>query len=65
MINYRIFSQSEFVVGLLMMMLSMMSVLATAIVLPIYLIEVLKLEAAIAGMFLLPGNIITNSREFI
>lgn len=57
MINFRVFNQREFSIGLFMMMLSIMSVLATAIVLPIYFMNVLKLEAALAGMFLLPGNI--------
>lgn len=58
MINFRVFNQNEFVIGLQLMMLSIMSVLATAIVLPMYLMDVLKLEAALAGIFLLPGNIL-------
>ena len=40
------------------MMLSIMSVLATAIILPIYFIDVLLLQAVMAGLILLPGNAI-------
>lgn len=58
MINLQIFKHSIFVVGLLMMIVCMMSVLSVAIILPIYLKDVLLFSAAIAGILLLPGNII-------
>lgn len=58
MINLQIFKHSIFVVGLLMMIVCMMSVLSVAIILPIYLKDVLLFSAAIAGVLLLPGNII-------
>ncbi|WP_197715842.1 DHA2 family efflux MFS transporter permease subunit [Vibrio aphrogenes] len=58
MINLQVFNNQTFIVGLLLMMICMMSILATAIILPLYLIEVLLLQAALAGMFLLPGNLL-------
>lgn len=58
MIHPDVFRRPIFVIGLLMMILSMMSVLCAAIILPIFLKDVLMLSAALAGILLLPGNII-------
>lgn len=58
LINTKIFSCPIFTVGSLIMMMSIMSVLATAIILPIYFIDVLVMQPAMAGLILLPGNIV-------
>lgn len=58
MIHPDVFRNPLFIIGLLMMILSMMSVLSAAIILPVFLKNVLMLSAAMAGILLLPGNII-------
>nr|WP_242452404.1 DHA2 family efflux MFS transporter permease subunit [Morganella morganii] len=58
MISPDVFRNPLFIIGLLMMILSMMSVLAAAIILPVFLKDVLMLSAALAGLLLLPSNII-------
>lgn len=58
MIHPDVFRNPLFIIGLLMMILSMMSVLSAAIILPVFLKDVLMLSAAMAGILLLPGNII-------
>lgn len=58
MIHPDVFRNPLFIIGLIMMILSMMSVLSAAIILPVFLKDVLMLSAAMAGILLLPGNII-------
>ena len=47
------FRNPLFIIGLIMMILSMMSVLSAAIILPVFLKDVLMLSAAMAGILLL------------
>ena len=48
-----VFRNPLFIIGLIMMILSMMSVLSAAIILPVFLKDVLMLSAAMAGILLL------------
>ena len=56
MINLRVFKYPMFTLGTLMMFLSILVILATAILLPLYLKDALLFSAAMAGLLLLPGN---------
>ncbi|WP_010097172.1 DHA2 family efflux MFS transporter permease subunit [Ornithinibacillus scapharcae] len=56
MINLRVFKYPMFTLGTFMMFLSILVILSTAILLPLYLKDVLLLSAAAAGLMLLPGN---------
>lgn len=56
MINLRVFKYPMFTLGTLMMFLGILIILATGILLPIYLKGALLLSAAAAGLLLLPGN---------
>ncbi|WP_047984635.1 DHA2 family efflux MFS transporter permease subunit [Ornithinibacillus californiensis] len=58
MINLRVFKYPMFTLGTLMMFLSILVILSTAILLPLYLKGALLLSAALAGLMLLPGNIV-------
>lgn len=49
MIHPDVFRNPLFIIGLIMMILSMMSVLSAAIILPVFLKDVLMLSAAMAG----------------
>ncbi|ALC89386.1 multidrug MFS transporter [Bacillus sp. FJAT-18017] len=56
MINLRVFKYPMFTLGTLMMFLSILVILSTAILLPLYLKGALLVSAAVAGLLLLPGN---------
>ena len=56
MINLRVFKYPMFSLGTLAMFLSILIILSTAILLPLYLKGALFYSAAIAGILLLPGN---------
>lgn len=56
MVNLRVFKYPMFTLGTLMMFLSILIILSTAILLPIYLKGALFVTAAVAGLLLLPGN---------
>ncbi|OCA87681.1 multidrug MFS transporter [Bacillus sp. FJAT-27225] len=56
MINLRVFKYPMFTLGTLMMFLSILVILSTAILLPLYLKGALLVSAAAAGLLLLPGN---------
>lgn len=56
MVNLRVFKYPMFTLGTLMMFLSILVILSTAILLPLYLKGALLLSAALAGLMLLPGN---------
>ncbi|MEF2965711.1 DHA2 family efflux MFS transporter permease subunit [Paenibacillus sp. M1] len=56
MINLRVFKFSMFTLGTLIMFLSILIILSTSILLPMYLKGALLFSAAIAGVLLLPGN---------
>lgn len=56
MLNLRVFKYPMFTLGTLILFLSILIILATAILLPLYLKEALLFGAAIAGLMLLPGN---------
>ncbi|RLL42693.1 DHA2 family efflux MFS transporter permease subunit [Oceanobacillus piezotolerans] len=56
MVNLRVFKYPMFTLGTLMMFLSILVILSTGILLPIYLKGALLLAAAVAGLLLLPGN---------
>jgi MFS transporter, DHA2 family, lincomycin resistance protein len=56
MINLRVFKYPMFTLGTLIMFLSILIILSTAILLPLYLKGALLFSAAAAGLLLLPGN---------
>ncbi|AXI07766.1 MFS transporter [Oceanobacillus zhaokaii] len=56
MVNLRVFKYPMFTLGTLMMFLSILVILSTAILLPMYLKGALLFSAAVAGLMLLPGN---------
>ncbi|WP_249870052.1 DHA2 family efflux MFS transporter permease subunit [Oceanobacillus saliphilus] len=56
MVNLRVFKYPMFTLGTLMMFLSILVILSTAILLPLYLKGALLVSAAVAGLLLLPGN---------
>lgn len=56
MVNLRVFKYPMFTLGTLMMFLSILVILSTAILLPLYLKGALLFSAAVAGLLLLPGN---------
>ncbi len=58
MINLRVFKYPMFTLGTAMMFLSILVILSTAILLPLYLKGALLFGAAAAGLLLLPGNAI-------
>lgn len=58
MINVRVFKLPMFTLGTLTMFLGILIILAAGILLPIYLKGALLVSAAIAGLSLLPGNVI-------
>ncbi|MEH7225291.1 DHA2 family efflux MFS transporter permease subunit [Bacillus sp. JJ1566] len=56
MVNLRVFKYPMFTLGTAMMFLGILMILATGILLPMYLKDALLLSAAAAGLILLPGN---------
>lgn len=56
MINLNVFKQPMFTLGTAMMFLSILVILSTGILLPMYLKGSLLCSAAVAGLLLLPGN---------
>ncbi len=56
MVNLRVFKYPMFTLGTAMMFLGILMILATGILLPMYLKDALLLSAAAAGLLLLPGN---------
>lgn len=56
MVNLRVFKYPMFTLGTLMMFLSILVILSTAILLPLYLKGALLFSAAMAGLLLFPGN---------
>lgn len=56
MINLRVFKYPMFTLGTLNMFISILIILSTAILLPLYLKGALLFSAAMAGLMLLPGN---------
>ena len=56
MINLSVFKQPMFTLGTAMMFLSILVILSTGILLPMYLKGALLFSAAVAGLLLLPGN---------
>lgn len=56
MVNLSVFRHPMFTLGTLIMFLSILIILSTAILLPIYLKGALLFGAAAAGLLLLPGN---------
>jgi DHA2 family lincomycin resistance protein-like MFS transporter len=56
MINLRVFKYPMFTLGTAMMFLSILVILSTSILLPLYLKGALLFSAMIAGLLLLPGN---------
>lgn len=56
MVDLRVFKQSMFTLGTLIMFLSILIILSTAILLPLYLKGALMFSAMAAGLLLLPGN---------
>lgn len=58
MINLRVFKFPMFTLGTLSMFLSILIILSTSILLPIYLKNVLAYSALVAGLLLLPGNFV-------
>lgn len=60
MMNLRAFKHPMFIVGTLMVFICMMVILASMLVLPMYLISGLGLSALTAGLVLLPGGLING-----
>ncbi|WP_226669797.1 DHA2 family efflux MFS transporter permease subunit [Metabacillus litoralis] len=60
MLNLRAFKYPMFVVGLLLILVSMMIILSSMILLPLYLQSSLALSTFAAGLLLLPGGIING-----
>lgn len=60
MLNLRAFKYPMFVVGLLLVLVSMMIILSSMILLPLYLQSSLALSTFAAGLLLLPGGIING-----
>lgn len=58
MINLRVFKYPMFTLGTAMMFLSILVILSTGILLPLYLKGALLVSAAVAGLALLPGNVV-------
>ncbi|MET4563315.1 DHA2 family lincomycin resistance protein-like MFS transporter [Lysinibacillus parviboronicapiens] len=58
MLNLKVFSFPMYNIGLLMVILVHMTILATMVLLPIYLQNILLLAPMIAGLSLLPGGVI-------
>ena len=58
MLNLRVFKYPMFTLGTLTLFLSIVIILSTAILLPMYLKGSLLYTAAVAGLLLLPGNFI-------
>ncbi|GAB3053752.1 lincomycin efflux MFS transporter Lmr(B) [Virgibacillus ainsalahensis] len=58
MVNLRVFKYPMFALGTLIMFLSILIILSTAILLPLYLKGALLFSAMVAGLLLLPGNAI-------
>nr|WP_238327971.1 MDR family MFS transporter [Paenibacillus gorillae] len=58
MINLRVFSYPMFTLGTILVFVSMVLILSTAILLPLYMKGVLLVSAAIAGLTLLPGSLL-------
>ncbi|KOO51074.1 DHA2 family efflux MFS transporter permease subunit [Viridibacillus arvi] len=58
MINLRVFKYPMFTLGTMLLFSGMLIVLATAILLPIFLKGTLLLSAALAGLVLLPGSLL-------
>lgn len=58
MVNLRVFKYPMFTLGTAMMFLSILVILSTGILLPLYLKGALLLSAAVAGLTLLPGNVV-------
>lgn len=58
MVNIRVFKYRMFSLGTLSMFLSILVILSTSILLPIYLKGALSYSALVAGLLLLPGNAI-------
>lgn len=56
MVNLRVFKFPMFTLGTIMMFLSILVILSTGILLPLYLKGALLVSAAVAGLLLLPGN---------
>lgn len=56
MVNLRVFTYPMFTLGTIMMFLSILIILSTGILLPLYLKGSLLVSAAVAGLILLPGN---------
>ncbi|WP_429374911.1 DHA2 family efflux MFS transporter permease subunit [Paenibacillus sp. DS2015] len=60
MMNLRAFKYPMFVIGLLMVFISMMVILSSMLVIPMYLQKGLELSALTAGLILLPGGLING-----
>lgn len=58
MLNLRVFKYPMFAIGAVMVFFTILSILATGILLPMYLKGALMFSAVIAGLILLPGNAI-------
>ncbi|MCM3668655.1 DHA2 family efflux MFS transporter permease subunit [Mesobacillus maritimus] len=56
MVNLRVFKYPMFALGTAIMFLSILVILSTAILLPLYLKGALLFSAMVAGLLLLPGN---------
>ena len=56
MVNLRVFKFTQFSIGTALMFLSILIILSTSILLPIYLKGALGFTALVAGLLLLPGN---------
>jgi DHA2 family lincomycin resistance protein-like MFS transporter len=60
MMNLRVFKYPMFVIGLLMVFISMMVILSSMLILPMYLQKGLEMSALTAGLMLLPGGLING-----
>lgn len=58
MINLRVFQYPMFTMGTILLFISMLIILSTAILLPLYLKGALLVSALSAGLLMLPGNIV-------
>jgi DHA2 family lincomycin resistance protein-like MFS transporter len=61
MLDLRVFAYPMFTMALILMMIVMMTMFATMIVLPMYLLNVLAFSAVTVGLIMLPGGIINGA----
>ena len=61
MLDMRVFAYPMFTLAILVMMIVVMTMFATMIVLPIYLLKVLAFSAVTVGLIMLPGGLINGA----